>query len=110
MRQAAGAAAYAASMLVCMGCPPVNRLLGGIRGLAGVLERIRSILASEGVVMNSLVAALSDSFGVDPGQVRPDSAGVEIDRFDGWHLAPNRFVVPSPITRVMRRAEQNAGA
>jgi hypothetical protein len=46
--------------------------------------------------MKSLVSALSDAFDVDSGQVRPESAGVEIDRFDGWRLASSAGVVLIP--------------
>lgn len=52
--------------------------------------------------MRSLASALSDAFDVESGQLRPESAGVEIDRFDGWRLASSADValVPSS-TRVV---------
>ncbi len=53
--------------------------------------------------MGSLLAALSDAFDVDASQVRPESAVLEIDRFDGWRLAPDTDVglLPSCVRVVV---------
>lgn len=47
--------------------------------------------------MSSFVSVLSREFGMDSGRVNPEAAGLEIDRFDSWQLAPSSTSGYTPV-------------
>jgi hypothetical protein len=68
-----------------------------------MIEDLGAVVVCKELLMGSLLAALSDAFDVDASQVRPESAVLEIDRFDGWRLAPDTDVglLPSCVRVVV---------